>query len=63
MEFILQYMSLPHLRRRIRQDLLKVDQLHVLARNVHYGTSIWAVVGQRPANDQAASAPSPPQLP
>src|SRR5918997_6774692 len=36
-EFILQYMSQPPLRRRIRRGLLKVDQLHALARDVYYG--------------------------
>lgn len=36
-EFILQYMSEPQLRRRIRRGLLKVDQLHALARDVYYG--------------------------
>lgn len=35
-EFILQYMSLPPLRRRVRRGLLKVDQLHSLARDVAY---------------------------
>jgi TnpA family transposase len=35
-EFILKYMSLPPLRRRIRRGLLKVDQLHSLARDVAY---------------------------
>ena len=36
-EFILQYMSEPQLRRRIRRGLLKVDELHSLARDVYYG--------------------------
>lgn len=36
-EFILQYMSQPLLRRRVRRGLLKVDQLHSLARDVVYG--------------------------
>jgi TnpA family transposase len=36
-EFILKYMSEPQLRRRIRRGLLKVDQLHALARDVYYG--------------------------
>ena len=36
-EFILQYMSRPHLRSRIRRGLLKVEQLHALARDVYYG--------------------------
>jgi len=36
-EFILKYMSDPELRRRIRRGLLKVEQLHALARDVFYG--------------------------
>jgi len=36
-EFILQYMSQPLLRRRVRRGLLKVDQLHSLARDIVYG--------------------------
>ena len=36
-EFILQYLSQPPLRRRIRQGLLKGEQLHSLARDVFYG--------------------------
>lgn len=36
-EFILQYLSTPELRRRIHRGLLKGEQLHALARNVHYG--------------------------
>jgi len=36
-EFILQYLSQPPLRQRIRRGLLKVDQLHALARDVYYG--------------------------
>ena len=36
-EFILQYMSQPLLRRRIRRGLLKTEQLHALARDVAYG--------------------------
>jgi TnpA family transposase len=36
-EFILQYLSEPQLRRRIRRGLLKVDPLHALARDVYYG--------------------------
>jgi TnpA family transposase len=36
-EFILQYLSEPELRRRIRRGLLKVEQLHALARAVFYG--------------------------
>ena len=36
-EFILQYMSMPPLRRRVRRGILKVEQLHSLARDVAYG--------------------------
>ena len=36
-EFILQYFSEPDLRGRIRRGLLKVEQLHALARDVFYG--------------------------
>ena len=36
-EFVLQYMSEPQLRARVRRGLLKVEQLHALARAVHYG--------------------------
>ncbi|MGO9062918.1 MAG: transposase [Candidatus Binataceae bacterium] len=36
-EFILQYLSEPDLRGRIRRGLLKVEQLHALARDVFYG--------------------------
>ena len=36
-EFMLQYMSEPQLRSRIRRGLLKVEQLHALARDVYYG--------------------------
>ena len=36
-EFILQYMAEPELRGRIRRGLLKVEQLHALARDVFYG--------------------------
>ncbi len=36
-EFILQYLSEPELRARIRRGLLKVEQLHALARDVFYG--------------------------
>ena len=36
-EFILSYMSDPNLRARVRQGLLKVEQLHSLARDVYYG--------------------------
>ena len=35
-EFILQYLSEPELRSRIRRGLLKVEQLHALARDVFY---------------------------
>ena len=36
-EFILDYLSDPLLRRRTRQGLLKGEQIHALAREVHYG--------------------------
>ena len=36
-EFVLQYMSEPTLRTRVRRGLLKVEQLHALARAVYYG--------------------------
>jgi TnpA family transposase len=36
-EFILRYMSEPELRGRVRRGLLKVEQLHALARDVFYG--------------------------
>jgi TnpA family transposase len=36
-EFLLSYLSEPQLRARIRRGLLKVDQLHALARDVYYG--------------------------
>lgn len=36
-EFILQYMSIPPLRRKVRRGLLKNDQIHALARDVAYG--------------------------
>ncbi len=36
-EFILQYLSQPGLRRRIREGILKGEQLHALAREVFYG--------------------------
>ena len=36
-EFILEYMSEPALRGRVRRGLLKVEQLHALARDVFYG--------------------------
>ena len=36
-EFILNYMAEPQLRARIRRGLLKVEQLHALARDVYYG--------------------------
>ena len=36
-EFLLQYMSEPKLRARIRKGLLKVEQLHALARAIYYG--------------------------
>jgi TnpA family transposase len=36
-EFLLRYMSAPKLRAGIRRGLLKVEQLHALARDIHYG--------------------------
>ena len=36
-EFVLQYMSEPKLRAKVRRGLLKVEQLHALARTVYYG--------------------------
>ena len=36
-EFLLRYLSEPTLRTRIRRGLLKVEQLHALAREVYYG--------------------------
>ena len=35
--FILEYLAQPELRRRVRQGLLKSEQLHALARSVFYG--------------------------
>ena len=36
-EFVLQYMSEPQLRAKVRRGLLKVEQLHAMARAVYYG--------------------------
>ena len=36
-EFLLSYLSEPQLRSRVRRGLLKVEQLHALARDVYYG--------------------------
>ena len=36
-EFVLQYMSEPQPRAKVRRGLLKVEQLHALARAVCYG--------------------------
>ena len=36
-EFVLEYMSEPKLRAKVRRGLLKVEQLHALARAVYYG--------------------------
>ena len=36
-EFILKYMSKPELRIRVRRGLLRVEQLHAMARVVYYG--------------------------
>ena len=38
-EFLLSYLSEPQLRARIRRGLLKVEQLHALARDVYSGRS------------------------
>ncbi len=35
-EFLLDYLSQPPLRKRIRQGLLKVEQLHQLARDIFF---------------------------
>jgi hypothetical protein len=39
-EFLLSYLSEPQLRARIRRGLLKVEQLHALAREVYYGRRV-----------------------
>ena len=54
-EFVLQYMSEPKLRAKVRRGLLKVEQLHALARAVYYGQRgrisarevymLWTVIG------------------
>jgi TnpA family transposase len=36
-EFLLSYLSEPRLRARIRRGLLKVEQLHALARDIYTG--------------------------
>jgi len=36
-EFVLQYMAEPQLRAKVRRGILKVEQLHALARAVYYG--------------------------
>ena len=36
-EFVLEYMAEPTLRARARRGLLKLEQLHALARAVYYG--------------------------
>jgi TnpA family transposase len=36
-EFILDYMARPQLRRRVRQGLLKSEEIHAMARSVFYG--------------------------
>ena len=36
-EFILEYMSQPELRSRVRRGILKIEQLHAMARDVYYG--------------------------
>jgi Tn3 transposase DDE domain len=62
-EFILHYLSEPQLRRRIRHGLLKVEQLHALARDVFYGRrgrinarELWARVLQPWASNKAQVA-------
>lgn len=52
-EFILEYMLDPHLRSRIRKGLLKVEQLHALARVVYYGNR--GRVSAREIHDQVKS--------
>jgi hypothetical protein len=46
-KFILQYLSEPELHRRIRRGLLKVEQLHTLARGVFYGRHLAEGVQKR----------------
>ena len=36
-EFILEYMSQPELSSRVRRGILKVEELHAMARDVYYG--------------------------
>lgn len=52
-EFLLKYMSEPQLRARIRKGLLKVEQLHALARAVYYGQR--GRVSSRELHDQINS--------
>ena len=49
-EFVLQYMSEPQLRAKVRRGLLKVEQLHALARAVYYGQR--GRIGAREVYDQ-----------
>ena len=58
-EFVLQYMSEPKLRAKVRRGLLKVEQLHALARAVYYGA---AGAHQRPRGlrpDERLLVPDP----
>ena len=56
-EFVLQYMSEPQLRAKVRRGLLKVEQLHALARAVYYGQR--GRISAREVYDQMnASAPA-----
>lgn len=52
-EFILDYMSTPDLRTRVRRGLLKVEQLHALARTVFYGKG--GRIGAREVREQMNS--------
>ena len=62
-EFVLQYMSEPKLRAKVRRGLLKVEQLHALARAVYYGQRgrISAREGLRP--DERVLVPDPDSPP
>ena len=59
-EFVLQYMSEPQLRAKVRRGLLKVEQLHALARAVYYGQR--GRINQRPRGlrpDERVLVPDP----
>ena len=47
-EFILQYMSEPALQMRIRRSLLKVEQMHALARDLLGGSGADSVMRTLP---------------